>query len=46
MKVATLFRELGIDREIELSEHEVRIATQFVGGEYVGDEWDEIGELY
>ncbi|KAF1757907.1 hypothetical protein GCK72_014364 [Caenorhabditis remanei] len=42
-KVATLFRELGIDREIELSEHEVRIATQFVGGEDVGAEWDEIG---
>ncbi|EGT37909.1 CBN-MSPN-1 protein [Caenorhabditis brenneri] len=42
-KVAKLFQELGIDREVELSEHEVRIATQFVGGEEVGADWDEIG---
>ncbi|CAI2350021.1 unnamed protein product [Caenorhabditis sp. 36 PRJEB53466] len=42
-KVAKLFKELGIDREVELSEHEMRIATQFVGGENVGAEWEEIG---
>lgn len=41
--MAQLFHELGIDRQIELSEHEIRIATQFVGGEDVGADWDEIG---
>ncbi|CAB3406346.1 unnamed protein product [Caenorhabditis bovis] len=42
-KVAQLFSELGIDRKVELNEHEIRIATQFVGGEGVGAEWEDVG---
>lgn len=42
-RVDQLFRELGIDGNIELNEHELRIATQFVGGEDSGAEWGDIG---
>ncbi|KAL6737078.1 hypothetical protein Aduo_010752 [Ancylostoma duodenale] len=42
-RVAQLFRELGLSESIELNEHEMRIATQFVGGEDVGAEWSDIG---
>ncbi|CAI5449399.1 unnamed protein product [Caenorhabditis angaria] len=42
-KVKQLFQELGITKEIQLSEHELRIATQFVGGDDVGADWDDIG---
>ncbi|KAK6055557.1 hypothetical protein COOONC_06936, partial [Cooperia oncophora] len=31
-RVAQLFQELGMSEKIELNEHELRIATQFVGG--------------
>ncbi|VDP27387.1 unnamed protein product [Heligmosomoides polygyrus] len=44
-RVDQLFRELGIDGNIELNEHELRIATQFVGGEDSGAEWGDIGTL-
>ncbi|KAK5972909.1 hypothetical protein GCK32_002327 [Trichostrongylus colubriformis] len=44
-RVERLFRELGLSERIELNEHELRIATQFVGGEDAGAEWDEIGIL-
>ncbi|PIO58191.1 hypothetical protein TELCIR_20379, partial [Teladorsagia circumcincta] len=42
-RVARLFQELGMSEKIELNEHELRIATQFVGGEDAGAEWDDIG---
>ncbi|WKY06272.1 hypothetical protein Q1695_006455 [Nippostrongylus brasiliensis] len=42
-RVLQLFRELGISDQIELNEHELRIATQFVGGEDSGAEWSDIG---
>nr|CDJ91507.1 ATPase domain containing protein [Haemonchus contortus] len=42
-RVAQLFQELGLSEKIELNEHELRIATQFVGGEDAGAEWDDIG---
>ncbi|CAD6194489.1 unnamed protein product [Caenorhabditis auriculariae] len=42
-KVAQIFADLGLNRAIELNEHEIRIATQFVGGEDVGADWDDIG---
>ncbi|ETN74334.1 hypothetical protein NECAME_13021 [Necator americanus] len=44
-QVAQLFRELGLSEKIELNEHEMRIATQFVGGEDAGAEWGDIGIL-
>ncbi|PAV56535.1 hypothetical protein WR25_14908 [Diploscapter pachys] len=42
-RVTELFREIGLDKEVELNEHEVRIATQFVGGQDVGANWSDIG---
>uniref|UniRef100_A0A0K0DH24 Small ribosomal subunit protein RACK1 n=1 Tax=Angiostrongylus cantonensis TaxID=6313 RepID=A0A0K0DH24_ANGCA len=42
-RVEQLFRELGIREKLVLNEHELRIATQFVGGEDSGAEWSDIG---
>ncbi|KJH48573.1 ATPase, AAA family [Dictyocaulus viviparus] len=42
-RVEKLFRELGIREKLELNEHELKIATQFVGGEDCGAEWSDIG---
>ncbi|KAE9416519.1 hypothetical protein Angca_002584, partial [Angiostrongylus cantonensis] len=44
-QVEQLFRELGIREKLVLNEHELRIATQFVGGEDSGAEWSDIGIL-
>ncbi|CAJ0931044.1 unnamed protein product, partial [Mesorhabditis belari] len=42
-RVAKLFHELGIEEVIELNEHELKIATQFVSSQESGADWDEIG---
>ncbi|VDM60120.1 unnamed protein product [Angiostrongylus costaricensis] len=42
-RVEQLFRELGIREKLVLNEHELRIATQFVGGKDSGAEWSDIG---
>lgn len=44
-KVAQLFAALGIDKEVELNEHELRIATQFIAAEESGAGWEDIGGL-
>ncbi|CAJ0569151.1 unnamed protein product, partial [Mesorhabditis spiculigera] len=41
-KVDKLFAQLGMTQGVELNEHELRIATQFVLAED-GADWDEIG---
>lgn len=38
-----MFKELGLTHTVELNEHELRIAMQFVGGDESGVDWEEIG---